>query len=266
MMKFFKKRGELTRFQILAEIAKQEPHLRQKDIADKLGITIQAVSENIKNLIDAGYIKSRAGRSPYKITKRGIDNLKKQALEMRKYSDKVLETMSSYKSVWPAIAHEDLKAGEKVGLFMEEGILYAKKESTSAHGEVLNDASAGEDVAMIGLGGVIELEPGRVVILNLPTINEGGSRSTDLEKIKRIYNSGFDRVGIMGTVSRAVVNKLGIKPDFEFATPQSTLAASKRGLSVLVFAVGKMNRNIIRRLEDEGIPYNLEDVRKYVTK
>ena len=24
----------------------------------------------------------------------------------------------------------------------------------------------------------------------------------------------------MGTVSRAMVNKLGIKPDFEFATPQ----------------------------------------------
>jgi putative transcriptional regulator len=33
-MKVFKKKGEFTRLQILAEIAKQEPHLRQKDIAD----------------------------------------------------------------------------------------------------------------------------------------------------------------------------------------------------------------------------------------
>ena len=34
-MKVFKKKGELTRFQILAEIAKEQPHLRQKDIAKK---------------------------------------------------------------------------------------------------------------------------------------------------------------------------------------------------------------------------------------
>ena len=46
-MKVFKKKGELTRFQILAEIAKQEPHLRQKDIAGKLNNS-QEVSENIK--------------------------------------------------------------------------------------------------------------------------------------------------------------------------------------------------------------------------
>jgi putative transcriptional regulator len=40
-MKVFKKKGELTKFQILAEIAKGQPHLRQKDIADKLVITVQ---------------------------------------------------------------------------------------------------------------------------------------------------------------------------------------------------------------------------------
>ena len=47
-MKAFKKRGALTHFQILSEISKQDPHLKQKDLANKLGITIQAVSENIK--------------------------------------------------------------------------------------------------------------------------------------------------------------------------------------------------------------------------
>ena len=50
MMKAFKKRGALTHFQILSEISKQDPHLKQKDLAKKLGITIQAVSENIKTL------------------------------------------------------------------------------------------------------------------------------------------------------------------------------------------------------------------------
>ena len=55
-MKAFKKRGALTHFQILSEISKQNPHLKQKDLAKTLGITIQAVSENIKTLIEQEYI------------------------------------------------------------------------------------------------------------------------------------------------------------------------------------------------------------------
>ena len=54
-MRIFKNKGEFTKFQILAKIAQQEPHLKQKDIADELGITVQAVSENIKTLVKEGY-------------------------------------------------------------------------------------------------------------------------------------------------------------------------------------------------------------------
>ena len=261
-MKIFKKKGELTRFQILGEIARNEPHLRQKDIANKLGITIQAVSENIKSLVEEGYVESGGGRFRYKITKKGIERIKREALALRNYSEEVLETMNSYKSVWPAIAEEDLESGEEVGLYMHDGTLYASKKEANAHAEVLSSALAGEDVALIGLGGTIELKPGNVVILVLPTINQGGSRSSDLDKIIEVYKRGFDRVGIMGTVSRALVDKLEINIDFEFATPQSTVAAAKRGLDVLVFAVGKMKNSITRRLDEEGIQYTLEDVRK----
>lgn len=261
-MKIFKKKGELTRFQILGEIARNEPHLRQKDIAEKLGITIQAVSENIKSLVEEGYVESGGARYRYKITKKGIERIKKEALALRNYSEEVLETMNSYKSVWPAIAEEDLQSGEEVGLFMKDGTLYASKKPASAHAEVLFDSNAGADVALIGLGGTIELKTGNVVILVLPTINQGGSKETDLEKVIEVYKREFDRVGIMGTVSRAVVDKLEIKVDFEFATPQSTVAAAKRGLNVLVFAVGKMKNSITRRLDSEDIHYTLEDVRK----
>lgn len=262
-MKIFKNKGELTRFQILGEIARNEPHLRQKDIANKLGITIQAVSENMKSLVEDGYVESGGGgRFRYKITKKGIGRIKKEALTLRKYSEEVLDTMNSYKSIWPAIAEENLKSGEEVGLFMKDGTLYASKNAAPAHAEVLTNSLAGEDVALIGLGGTIELKNGNVVILVLPTINQGGSKETNLDKVLEIYEKGFDRVGIMGTVSRAVVDKLEINADFEFATPQSTVAAAKRGLDILVFAVGKMKNSITRRLDEEGIHYTLEDVTK----
>jgi putative transcriptional regulator len=262
-MKVFKKKGELTKFQILAEIAKGQPHLRQKDIADKLGITVQAVSENLKTLIDEGWVETSSGPSRYKITKRGIEKVKIGALELRKYSDQVLDTMNTYKSVWPAIAREDLSEGETVWLKMEDGTLYAGKEKTPAHAEVLHVAKKGEDVALASLGGTIELEPGFVVIVKLPTINKGGSRACNLDHVQEIlekYPEQFHRVGIMGTVSRAVVDKMGIKADFEFATPQATIAAAKRSLNVLVFAVGKMTRNLTKKMDEEGISYVIEDV------
>jgi len=260
-MKTFKKKGELTRFQILAEIAENQPHIRQRDIAEKLGITVQAVSENIKTLTDQGYIEPGDGRSYYKLTKRGLEKLKREAITLRKYADSVLETMSTYKSTWPAIAKENLKKGDEVELFMEDGVLYAKKRKNGqAHGKVLQDAEKGEDVALTELSGLINLKKGRVTILVLPRINEGGSRAANLQKIKKIYNQGYDKVGVMGTVARAAANKLNLRVDFEFATPEATLAAAKRGLDVLVLAVGRMSKSIARKLEEENIEYKIENV------
>lgn len=261
-MKIFKKKGELTRFQILAEIAKTQPHLRQKDIAEKLGISIQAVSENIKSLTDDGFVEIRGDTIRYHITKRGIEKLKKEAVDLRKYADEVSETMNTYKSIWPAIAEDDLEEGEKVWLKMENGTLYATKHKTPASAEVLQNVQKGEDVALTNLEGTIELKAGDVTIIRLPPINKGGSRASDLDKINEIYKRGFDRVGVMGTISRAVADKLMISPDFEFATPYATVAASKKGLKVLVFAVGKMTNSITRKLDEEGIHYIIEDVEK----
>jgi putative transcriptional regulator len=259
-MKVFKKKGELTKFQILSEIAKEQPHLRQKDIAKSLGITVQAVSENIKSLVDEGFVETGIGNAKYKITKRGIEKVKNEAINLRKFADDVLDTMNTYKSVWPAIARENMESGEIVWLEMENGTLYAGKESKSAHARVLKGASKGDDVALINLGGTIKLKPGYVFIIQVPTINEGGSKSCNLERIRTIYEKGFERVGIMGTVSRAVTKKLNIDTDFEFATPDATVAATKRGLNVLVFAVGKMSKSLIKKLEHEGLKYTLEDV------
>ena len=259
-MKVFKKKGELTRFQILADIAREQPHLRQKDIAEKLGITVQAVSENIKSLVDEGFVETGLGNARYKITKRGIEKVKAEAVNLRKYADNVLNTMNTYKSVWPAIAREDMLSGETVWLEMENGTLYAGKEKKSAYAKVLKTASAGDDVALEKLGGTIQLKPGHVVIIQVPTIKEGGSKACDKERIMDIYKRGFDRVGIMGTVSRAITTKLDINVDFEFATPDATVAAAKRGLNVVVFTVGKMSKTLIRKLEHDGLRYIVEDV------
>ena len=175
----------------------------------------------------------------------------------------VLATMNGYKSIWPAIAAEDLHQGEQVWLNMEDGILYADTEDKSnAYAEVFNDVLEGEDVTLINLGGEIDLVPKDVVIVKIPPIAEGGSRACDMEKIEEIYSQEFDRIGVLGTSARAITNHLNVYPDFEFATAEATCSAAEKGLRVLVFAVGKMTNRVTSRLEEKGIIYCIEDVKK----
>jgi putative transcriptional regulator len=264
-MKAFKKKGALTHFQILSEISKQDPHLKQKDLAEKLGITIQAVSENIKTLIELGYITSKDGRSPYKITQSGIDKVKKDAISLRKYTDSVLETMNHYKTIWPAIARENLSKEDIVGLFMEDGVLYAHKKEENATGVVLDDAEKDSDVALTNLTGVIDMSVGEVTVINVPTIKDGGSKSCDLDLIKNVYSKGtntgkvFDKIAVAGTVSRAIVKKLGLHIDIEYAAPQATANAARKGLNVLALCVGDMHKAFTRELENQKIKFNMID-------
>ena len=265
MMKAFKKRGALTHFQILSEISKQDPHLKQKDLAEKLGITIQAVSENIKTLIELGYITSKDGRSPYKITQTGIDKVKKDAINLRKYTDSVLETMNHYKTIWPAIAREKLEKDDIVGLFMEDGVLYAHKKEENATGIVLDDAEKDSDVALTNLTGIIDMNVGEVTVINVPTIKEGGSKSSDLDLIRNVYEKGtnsgksIDKIAVAGTVSRAIASKLDLNIDIEYAAPQATANAARKGLNVLAICVGDMSKAFTRELENQKIKFNIID-------
>ncbi len=257
-MEILQKRGALTHFQILGEISKQEPNLKQKDLAERLNITIQAVSENIKILTEKGYITSNDGRAPYKITQKGIAKVKKDAIILRKYSDSVLETMTYYKSVWPALAKEDLKEGDEVGLYMEDGKLYASLNAqTSAFADVIHDTKKGYDVSLTNLKGTIDIK------------NSKGSRSADMKLVKEIYtekykNYGFeslDKVAVIGTVSHAVANNLNIPIDIEYGVTSATVSAIRKGLNIFILCVGDMTKNITKELEDNDIQYQVIDAK-----
>jgi putative transcriptional regulator len=237
-MKVFRERGELTRFQILYEISKRESNLRQTVIAKHLGLTIQAISENIKQLIKEGYITAgKNGRSAYSITLKGISRIKHENSILKEYTDDVFNTMNYYKSIWSAIASEDLKKGELVGLFMDDGVLHAGKKEQNATALTLTSASKNEDIGLINLSGIIEIKTGQVELISLPSIKEGGTRVADLKLIKETYKTGlkkygldekFDRIGVLGTTAHSVSSMLSIPIDIEFAVTQSTISAAKK--------------------------------------
>ena len=61
-------KGEFTKFQILLEVMRNQPHVKQKDVSEALGITIQAVCKYFKKLEKEGLLESGSERADYRLT------------------------------------------------------------------------------------------------------------------------------------------------------------------------------------------------------
>jgi putative transcriptional regulator len=268
--KVLRSKGELTKFQILAEVLRSQPHVRQRDIGEALGITVQAVSKYFSRLEREGFLESGVRRTNYKLTPKAHKKLEEYLADLESYV-RTLRQELKFERIWPALASNKIRAGETVNLEMREGVLYAVpfKNASVASGRAIFDAEAGEDVGLTDLRGQIGLERGKVLIVKLPSINEGGSRAADIDKIWRLYDEFKPhKIGVMGTVGRAVLNKLGLKAEIEFGVSRASALAALRGLRVFVLAVGRMVSRIIDEVEltnvkhNANITYEVRDCRK----
>src|SRR3989304_185112 len=151
------------------------------------------------------------------------------------------------------MATKPIKAGDKVGLMMKKGVLYAvatNNPAAEAFGIATTDANRGEDVGLKDLQGKVKLRQGRILIIKLPSIRQGGSRAVDVAKVRAFYEEFKpDRIGVMGAVGRAVMNKLGLKADIEFGISRAAAIAASRGLNVFVLVVGRMVNRMIEEID-----------------
>ena len=167
---------EITGFQILVEIAAHQPDVMQKEIADKIGITPQAVSEYIKDLVSDGLLYSD-GRVRYRVTKKGIEWVLEKAQDLKKYARYVMEDVVSHISVATAIAVENFKKGQMVSLWMDKGLLYAGSCDGNVTGITISEAEEGEDVGVTDLKGMISFSPVNITICKIPRV-EGAAQGT----------------------------------------------------------------------------------------
>jgi putative transcriptional regulator len=245
-------KGEFTKFQILFEVMRNQPHVKQKDISDALGITIQAVSKYFKKLTKEGLLEAGSERADYHLTSKAVEKLREDIKYLERYVTSIKQEMK-IERYFPAMATKTIKKGEKVGLIMEKGVLYAVAESNpeaEALGTATTDASQGEDVGLKDLEGKVKLEQGRILIVKLPSIRQGGSRAVDVAKVRAFYEEFKpDRIGVMGAVGRAILNKLGLKADIEFGISRAAALAASRGLNVFVLVVGRMVNRVIEEID-----------------
>ncbi|HNX09493.1 MAG TPA: MarR family transcriptional regulator [Methanothrix sp.] len=259
MSSVLQSKRESSRFQILVEIAAHQPNLRQKEVAEKLGVTPQAISEYIKELVSDGLVTTD-GRMRYSITKEGVEWLLESAAELKRYARVVMEDIISHVSVWTAIAEADLVEGERVSLEMRSGLLYAnRKDGIEATGVVIAGVRSGEDVGVSDLRGLISLDEGRIILCKVPRVQNGGSRKVDLQALAEQL-SRAKMVGCLGIEALVALRKLGREPDIIFGAKEFAVEAAYHGITSVIVSVDEQIPSLLTRLESEGLKYELVDL------
>ncbi len=248
-----------TRFRILVEIADRQPAVSQGEIADAVGVTSQAVSEYIRELVDDGLVE-KEGRSRYRVTKEGVDWLLSEATDVRRFADHVTEDILGSVQEDAAIAADTIEEGERVTLTVEDGLLHATPgESGPATGVATTDAEGDEDVGVTGFEGIIDLDPGDVTVLQIPPVRSGGSRAVEHDALETRC-SEVDIVAAAGVEAVVALRSADVDIDTQFAAGEVAVDAAGRGLDVLVASTTDNVGRVTDALRDEEIAYEVADL------
>ncbi len=245
-----------TRFRILVQIAERQPAVSQGEIAEEVGVTSQAVSEYIRELVDDGLVE-KEGRSRYRVTNEGVDWLFRAADDIRRFADHVTGDVLDAMSEAAYIATEDISEGETVTLFVENGLLHAKPgEEGPATGVATTDATAGTDVGVSSFEGVMDLEPGSATVLQVPTVRSGGSRAIDDATIVD-YCADADVVVAAGVEAVIACRQADVEPAVPFAAGEVAATGAERGLHVTAVTTTDEVGRVTDRLRDAGVSYEV---------
>jgi len=257
MIEVLRNKNLTTRFQILVEIANSGPNIKQRDIANELNITTQAVSDYIAQLIKDNMLTSE-GRSSYRVTNEGVNWIITALRELNSYNSFVRTAVTNI-SICTALAESNLGENQRVGLKMKGGLLFASPDVDSkATGITISEANSGEDVGITGIEGIVPLELGKVHIVRVPSIQQGGSRKVNVDKLKENLKHN-SLITYLGLEAYATLRKSGVEFQ-QFGAIETAIEATKSGLDTLVVCVENETSNLIGRLENEDIRYELIDV------
>ncbi|HVP94683.1 MAG TPA: MarR family transcriptional regulator [Methanoregulaceae archaeon] len=249
---------EVTRLQILVGIAEHQPAVRQQEIATQLGVTPQAVSEYIRELVDDGMV-SAMGRGRYEVTKNGIEWVLNNAEALESYARHIRRDIIQQVAVWTAIAAEDLRTGDEVGVYMQEGFLYAGKEPRSAMGSAVMDAKSGEDVGIARLNGIISHSEGLIHVCKVPRVQRGGSRKVRRDQLLAVTGQ-VSMVGAVGLEAYIALLAAGRRPDMFFGSREGVIEAAFHGIESAIVIVDEEFTDFLKRLENVELTYVIHDL------
>lgn len=253
-----KNKRDVTRFQILVDIAAHQPAIRQQEIAAGLGVTPQAISDYVRELTDEGMLKA-PGRGRYEVTREGIEWVLHHAEVLETYARHVRNDVIKQVSVWTAIAVEDLKKGDPIGVHMKNGLLYASKEPQSANGTAVSDTPKGEDAGISGLEGIITHREASVMVCKVPRVERGGSRKVRLDALKDII-SRVTVVACVGLEAWVSLKKIDRVPDLYYGSREGAVEAALHGIPCAIVIVDEFFTDFLKQLEQADLTYEIHDL------
>ena len=195
------------------------------------------------------------------MTNQGVNWIIKTLRQLGDYNTFIQRAITNL-STCAAIAGDDLKKGQKVGLEMRDGLLYASaSQRHPASGTTISAAQAGEDVGITGIEGIVPLEVGRVTILRVPGIRRGGSKNADLSQLRTTITNIKETqlVAAIGLEALIALKRLGTEPACFYGVKAAVVEAAYSGLSSVVVCVNDDASELIRTLEEKDVSYELLD-------
>ncbi|MFW3145510.1 MAG: hypothetical protein ACMUIE_01705 [Thermoplasmatota archaeon] len=253
-MEIVRNKSKMTRVLILLEIVLKKPG-DQRTIASSLDITPQAVSEYLHRMDQEGLV-DLTGKAP-RTTVKGVEMLQSSLLQLKDFTDTSLGSLELIRST-DAIASRSFRAGERVGLFMREGLLYAGDEAgCTSRGIAESDAAEGEMLPVNELSGVLELPPATLFTLTLRPSRIGGRGDIlDREMLRDRFrelsmsdpSTEDPRICAMDLEAAALLKRSSVAYSLEMPSVETVINHIQRGVSLLCigapFSLSKLAREV----------------------
>ena len=215
----------------------RKPGINVAQIAQNIRMSKQNVSARLLQMKKAGLVDLDGEiRGSYVLTITGVEWLTDRLSEMERFVEDTAQELERIESC-VAIAKTKIIEGNEVGLFMEKGILYAfQGRKSHSQGTAAHNAEVGDPLHVRDLRGIVDHQPGRLYILEIPKPQNIKDSSMIISEISRsISDISPDRVCVLGISSQALVKQLNLTiPILELVPVESTLSAIHKGLDVVV--------------------------------
>jgi putative transcriptional regulator len=225
-----RRRGAVTELLFLYDVTTRDvPHL--KGIAERLGVTVQAISHSYRQLRARGLVDVQRGL--YHPTVAGTAWLHAALGDLRRDVDSHLERLPVVRSA-RAVAATPLAANEPVTLAIVDGMLTARSGGEGAsHGRAAASAKVGALVRVTDLAGILPITPGQVRVLTIPSgALDSESTVASLRRFLRTARTGL--LAAHGGEAAHVTRSATERPVVRFGTAAAVREASALGVDATV--------------------------------
>jgi putative transcriptional regulator len=231
-----------TELLILTELI-EKPSMKMKEMAHKLGVTVQAISQYLASMKKTGLLRN--GGDSLRPTRKGMQALQEHFTAIKGRVDTILRRISVIDSC-VALAEGRVAKGTRVGLLMRNGVLVALPgRKASSTGTALESSDDGEDVLVGELEGIVDLKLGRLTLLEVPSEREGGSKSADAAKATKIIGGAGKGMIVAGDiVSIALARRCNVRYPVIHAPLEYAMSALCKGVDVM-FCGTKENAGLV---------------------